>query len=391
MAKQNLDNPFNPGIGNAPAYLAGRSKEKSIIEKTLKAINGPKLTGGKLKQPPRRPITLSGPRGVGKTCLLQWAQDLAQKQGIPAIRVVYLRKGDSKEGTLQELTQRLIDGKGKETTSSGFQLKLPQLASYKKEWRREPSDVSYRQVVQARLSEGPLAIMMDEVHHYDDEYLALILQHSQEMISNGYPLAIMLVGTPQMESFLMRVSTTYMNRCKTIRINKLTTEETSRALHKPFLDNGIEVSEDALKFMTDITDLYPYFVQVVGQAVWEKMIEQDRQDVDLALVQQSKAEMDYERNIFYDSIYGEMYKAKLIPFVLQGIDILAEHEQKIRLEMLVEKLQKRNPDMGQDRAVEVAEGLVDWGLMWKEVDWLIPGVPSLASYLQARIGEQSRV
>lgn len=305
------------------------------------------------------------------------------------MRVVYLRKGYSNQGTLQELTQHIMDGEGKETASNSSQASFHPLSSHSKEWRQDASDVSFRQVLQARLDECPLAIMMDEVQHYDADYLALILQQGQEMIASGYQLALMLVGTPEMESFLMRMSATYMNRCQTIRINNLSVEETSQALHKPFLDQDIKVSDDALAFMIDLSDNYPYFVQVVGQAVWEKMIEQERQDVDLALAQQSKVVFERERNIFYDSIYGEMYRAKLIPFARQVVDILAEHEQKLRLETLVEKLQKRNPDMKQDRAVEVAEGLVDWGFMWKEVDWLIPGAPSLASYLQSRIGEQA--
>lgn len=390
MAKQNPDNPFNPGPGTLPAHLAGRSNEKSVIEETLKAIVGKRLQERAPKKPTLRPIKLSGPRGAGKTCLMQWAEDLARKQDVQTMRVVHARVVTSRESMLQGIINQLIGNGGDDSAKSTFQMGLLPLVSYKEEWRSDPSHNSYKQALLARLGEGPLAMMLDEVQHYDKEILALILQHNQEMINAGYPLAMMLAGTPKMESYFMDVFATFMNRSETIRINSLSTEETSDALHKPFRDQGIKVSDDALQFMIKQADNYPYFVQVVGRAVWKEAMDAGRRDVDLDLAQQGKKVMEREREIFYDSIYEEMLKERLIPFAQQGAEILAENSNKIRLEELYERLQQRNPGLDQSRALEVAEGLVDWGLLWKDIDWLVPGIPSFASYLKARDGGRSK-
>lgn len=390
MAKQDLSNPFNPGPGTLPAHLAGRSNEKSLIEETLKAIAGQRLQGGTPEKSPLRPIKLSGPRGAGKTCLMKWAEDLARKQDIQTMRVVHLRVVTSRESMLREIIDQLIGNGGDDSAKSTFQIGLQPLVSYKEEWRQNPSYNNYKQALLARLGEGPLAMMLDEVQHYDQEILAKILQHNQEMINAKYPLAMMLAGTPKMESYLMKVFATFINRSETIRINNLSTEEATVALHKPFKDHGIEVADDALQFMIEQADNYPYFVQVVGRAVWKEAMDAGRRDVDLGLAQQGKKVMEREREIFYDSIHGEMLKEKLLPFAQQSVDILAENSNKIRPEVFAEYLQQRNPGLDLDRALEVADGLVDWGLLWKDIDWLVPGIPSFASYLKARSGERSK-
>src|SRR5947208_8359234 len=64
----NLDNPFRPGAGHMPPYLAGRETETQEFARLLK--QGPILDN----------MILTGLRGVGKTVLLETFKPLAIRE-----------------------------------------------------------------------------------------------------------------------------------------------------------------------------------------------------------------------------------------------------------------------------------------------------------------------
>lgn len=59
-------NPFRPGAGQQPIYLAGRTKEQDIFRQMLK------------QQPLSQNVIVTGLRGVGKTVLLETLKPIAQ-------------------------------------------------------------------------------------------------------------------------------------------------------------------------------------------------------------------------------------------------------------------------------------------------------------------------
>src|SRR5262245_41952682 len=62
-------NPFRPGAGHPPPYLAGREEEKSIFQKMLD------------QTVVLENLVLTGLRGVGKTVLFDTFKPLAQAKG----------------------------------------------------------------------------------------------------------------------------------------------------------------------------------------------------------------------------------------------------------------------------------------------------------------------
>src|SRR6266550_110917 len=69
MAKRSFANPFRPGAGHMPPYLAGRQKEK---EEFLRLLSQDVVLEN---------LVLTGLRGVGKTVLLDTFKPLAIKEG----------------------------------------------------------------------------------------------------------------------------------------------------------------------------------------------------------------------------------------------------------------------------------------------------------------------
>src|SRR5437667_9211064 len=69
MAKRTFTNPFKPGAGHMPPYLAGREKE---TEEFLRLLSQDVVLEN---------LVLTGLRGVGKTVLLDTFKPLAIKEG----------------------------------------------------------------------------------------------------------------------------------------------------------------------------------------------------------------------------------------------------------------------------------------------------------------------
>src|SRR5437762_1396070 len=69
MAKRSFANPFRPGAGHMPPYLAGRQKEK---EEFLRLLDQEVVLEN---------LVLTGLRGVGKTVLLDTFKPLAIERG----------------------------------------------------------------------------------------------------------------------------------------------------------------------------------------------------------------------------------------------------------------------------------------------------------------------
>lgn len=70
-----LPNPYRPGAGMSPAYLAGRDNTIYEAQNILQAINYGYSA---------RSVVYYGLRGVGKTVLLNYIENLADEMDLPS-------------------------------------------------------------------------------------------------------------------------------------------------------------------------------------------------------------------------------------------------------------------------------------------------------------------
>lgn len=96
-------NPFRPGAGQMPPFLAGRDAELSLAERRLR-----QLAGGTAPPPG---ILLYGPRGNGKTVLLERITERAGEMGLRAERLppAALRDGGQLVRSLQRRARLMTD------------------------------------------------------------------------------------------------------------------------------------------------------------------------------------------------------------------------------------------------------------------------------------------
>ena len=386
MAKfKSDDNPFRPGTATEPAYLAGRHKERRLIEKTLVGIAElQKLRQeGSPYRSPHAPIKIVGPRGVGKTTLLAEAEKMADEMGIYVLSIERLP-----DLVNREMLTGLIGEKAYDRLKAQLsRIKGVSVASVAVDLT--PGDIDLPRAFRKKMEKQPLLLLMDEVMHYEPQPLGEILQMCQSLIRRKHPLAVIMAGTPMLDPLLERVSASFIDRSKDIYINALSGNETLEALGKPFELSGIKVETAALRRMAKLTDNYPYFIQIVGRQVWKAMLSSGKQKVSLEMVQKAEPEIKQSRKIFYEKIYAKMDRAGLIEHARHVMGILRQNQGKGQRGVIIEGLEHTVPD-GREKRWEVFDQLKDYGFIWEQVDWVEAGIPSFFDYCRQKAKKAAR-
>ena len=380
-AEQSLKHPFRPGTGFVPEHLAGREPEQALLRQALQDITGPRkglygpLRGGATPQP----LKIIGPRGAGKTALLAWAKREAEPLKADVVRLAFLPGAKTKD-VIAGFRRQLATVPGwRKIESQAF--KYIQMVL---NWQPGQSSVlDFGELLAMRLRFRPLLLLLDEVMHHDREMLSGLLQQSQVLMSEEWPLAVVLAGTPALNVHLQEVDATFINRAKNIRINSLDPAATRDALIKPFADHGVSVTDEALELMVSWTDDYPYFIQIVGSAVWEAQEDAGCTEVDVALVQSTKQAVQKEREDFYESIYHIISKAKLLEHARKAVAAIEAASEPLDPEEVTACLEEGTDLKGKDPS-DVYDKLLDAGLFWEfKARRVGAAIPSFFNYFKA--------
>ncbi|MBF2734950.1 MAG: AAA family ATPase [Betaproteobacteria bacterium AqS2] len=377
--------PFSPGGGHLPLKLAGREQETSLLEEVIESLLGDSVDGkGYLQHPPSDPIKIVGPRGVGKTALLTWTKRRAEKnEKVLVVRCAYLDDDDKTGDPMDSLVNAMKKWPAKVfDTLKAAGVSLP--GGFGLNFQTDRPADTYEHLIAKIVEAKPLLLLLDEVHHFDLRPLGKLLQVNQQLISDGYPLGMVLAGTPGLDSHLAKASSTFISRCDQIHINTLSDAATREALEEPLRQVGVTVAPDALEAMAAQTDNYPYFIQYVGREVWRAASKAGRKDVDIALVKQVEEQARKGRRTIYTQAYDRMKKNRLLPYARQVMELLERNGGKVHEDAVTDALVAANDGVDEDRAEEIYENLREDGFIWTVDDETAPGIPSFFSYFKDR-------
>ncbi len=218
----------------------------------------------------------------------------------------------------------------------------------------------------------------------------MLLQMNQQLMNKRWPLAMIIAGTPGLDSFLSDVDATFINRSHQMYIHQLSDEATREALGKPFADKGCQISDDALELMASWTDNYPYFIQIAGRAVWKAMIDAKRAEVDKALAQAAEPAMQDMRDIYYQSLYLDLTKAKLLRYANHMVGIVENAKKPPVLQQVCRQLEQA-AGIDADSSYEICEQMQDLNLLWVAKDRRVEvAIPSFFSYFKKAYAEDMK-
>ena len=249
---------FAPGDGALPPALAGREEEQAALSLCLSD-----LTGG--KSPPHN-VVLVGPRGNGKTVLLNWFENACREA-----RVDVARLAPSRVRTGQALFDALLP-------TTGLKRLLPAKWGVtgvgKAEWvASPPSAHGLMERLIARCREKPVAALLDEAHTLDLDVGELLLNASQDVRPKA-PFLLVLAGTPGLLAHLGKMSASFWDRLGSglLGIGRLSDAAAREALVEPLAAHGTSIDADALDSVVEHSQRYAYFVQLWGEALWNRRL-----------------------------------------------------------------------------------------------------------------------
>ena len=372
-------NPYRPGFGLEPDYLAGRNEECQIITAALEMINESRNSDGALLKSPFSPTVLIGPRGVGKTVLLDYAIRQAQKLGIPFVEIAKRHL----EGDLSKLMKLIVPDSfmqrfaGKVTGLNIGPVSIEGDGGLDFSKLEEGLDTA----LQTRLSEEPLLLIMDEVHTYESEYLGSILVVMQEMLRYKMPLAVIMAGTPGLSKLLHSCGASFVERSERIRMNILDQEATKLALAEPAKQSGLPLAADALETLVASSDCYPYFIQLLGHEAWQVAHDAGHEEITLVDAQHGIDQAQEQIGFLFGDRLSELRDHGLHNHAYHVIEWMRAEGNAILLEKVYDKFVKLDK-LDYPTAYEITNNLIDLGFVWEINNVLYPGIPSLFDYLE---------
>ena len=285
-------NPFRPGAGHMPPYLAGRNSEKDefcrLIQQKVILEN----------------LVLTGLRGVGKTVLLETFKPLAQEA---KWRWIGTDLSESTSVNENSVALRLITDlsvvtsdllfKRDTVTSIGFAIEaatierklnydtlldlfnsIPGLIADKLKavleivWACMQSEGSINGVIFAY---DEAQTMSD--HPSKEQYpLSLILDVFQSIQRKEIPFMLILTGLPTLFPKLVEARTFTERMFRVLFLNKLNKENSRNAIVKPIEteDCPVKLNDESIDMIIKVSGGYPYFIQFICKEVYDVFVQQ---------------------------------------------------------------------------------------------------------------------
>lgn len=368
-----MDSPFRPGFGKNPPYLAGRSREISLLEDGLEI--------GQWAQ--QRGTLITGLRGVGKTVMLNHAEDIARENGWHVISET-ANKGFLERITAVHLPALLnaLDPKNPFRVTS---IDLAGIGSISVEYQDGRTEApSFRSMAEevCRLldSRGGLLFTLDEINASSTKEIGIFAAEYQHLVRADLEVAFIAAGLKgEIRRLLQSPATTFLRRCTEVPIKMLTPAQTYEAFRKPILDHGRTVGEEALDYMVRAAQGYPFLVQLIGDYAWRKSMQTTEISLTDAKAAYRRARLSIGGFILEPSLSG------LSSVDRSFIAAMASDPGPSRME----DIRRRMGDVETNYASVYRQRLIDAGIIERSGHGLVTiALPYLREYLRDHIATE---
>lgn len=275
-------NPYRPGAGFKPTYLAGRDETIEKVDMMFTALK---------MNIPTQSIIFSGLRGVGKTVLLNRLQELAEEKKMFCHHIEVESRNDFisqiascaqkflREVNKFEKFKNLIEDSldaikalvvSFDPNANTFSLSMQDRDLYKNgNLTQSLTDVFVSIGVTAYKAEIPICFFIDEIQYMKAEELGALIAALHRSNQLGYPVMVIGAGLPKIYKMLSDEKTYAERLFKYEIIDSLDKEHAKQAIVEPAKKFMVGYYDNAVDRIIEITKGYPFFIQQLCQIVYQ--------------------------------------------------------------------------------------------------------------------------
>lgn len=286
LNKKFIINPYTPGKGMMPRYLAGREKLLENAEDTLAYIVNGYAT---------RSIIYYGLRGVGKTVLLTEIENIARETGVYYEHIEAMENGSFMSSISlyvgKILRKMSVVEKAKQYIDVAKSVAMSFQLFYNKEGEAgiginpdmikadgiadtgdKQNDLTELLVhlgqVGQKIGRGAV-LFVDEVQYLKDDEFEALMAAIHRCNQLGLPVVIFAAGLPKIAKIAGDIKSYAERLFKFVPVDKLEQKDACLALTQSAEKLGVAYTERAISEVLRQTECYPYFLQEYGQQVWK--------------------------------------------------------------------------------------------------------------------------
>ena len=249
-----MRNPFTPTFGAPPPLLVGRRDVLDLFEDALE--EGPGSPG--------YATVYTGSRGIGKTAMLNAAEDLARDAGYQVISET------ATPGFLQRITEHHMPGLLPRAPRKLKSINIASLGGGELETSTAHAPILRTMIEQYTITKR-LLITLDELQAAslaEMRDMSVVLQHA---VREGRNLAFCAAGLPtSLDALLADKGVTFIRRADRHVLGAVSQTSVADAFQEVVAANGRTIGAATAQLAARSTGGYPFLIQLVGYHAWRQ-------------------------------------------------------------------------------------------------------------------------
>ena len=376
---KSFENPFRPGAGHKPPYLAGRIKEFNEFDRLMK------------QRVVLENMVLTGLRGVGKTVLLDSLKPRAMQAGW-----LWVGTDLSESATINEdnIAIRLLTDLS--VVTSNFIIDRIEQAKIGFGTEGEVTDITLNFQVLKNIYDNTPGLVHDKLknileiawdaistsnvsgiifaydeaqnltdHAKKEQYpLSLLLDVFQSIQKKNIPFMLVLTGLPTLFPKLIEARTFAERMFRVLFLDRLCNDESRDAILKPIEcdNNQVTLADDTVDLIIDWSGGYPYFIQFMCREMYDVFL-QKRNDRELLSVPMDEIIVKLDTDFFAGRWSRVTDRQKTLLYVISQL-------KNCNSEFTVAEIVKLSKDFlqkpfGSSHANQMLASLSNSGLVYK--------------------------
>ena len=310
----------------SPAYLAGRDNTINEAQNILQAINYGYSA---------RSVVYYGLRGVGKTVLLNYIENLADEMDLPSEYMEIAERDRSFQYQMALHIYKLINRLSLlKNIESHIKKALSILKAFTIKYGCDDISIEVNpangisdtgnlanDMTELFLALGVIAqkqnkgvvLFIDEIQYIKDSEFEALMEAIHRTNQKNYPIVIFSAGLPKIAKIAGDVKSYAERLFDFIEIDSLNNEEAKLALIEPAKRFQINYTDEAVNKIIEITQGYPYFLQEYGKWVWE--CKEEKSIIDIKIVNKAYDKFEQSLDKAFFKVRHDRATAKEIEFM----------------------------------------------------------------------------